>query len=737
MRAGNATAKLMVVVPATENGRRLVALLSRRDPTKLQILRYTDIAQLCEWAASQPRHPQERTSTTAAPDHVQPTVLMLDTDQATADQIAEDVHSLCQQTDAPILTFSQHMSFRTALKAAAEGAEDHLVVSSCSASDLERRMRLSWMRSRHEAPRRETGEPPSGQTPPPRAPSLSLLALGDVEWTWNLEDNQLSMTTAWHELIGSRTAVSPLEESFVESVPASTWLERIHPDDRDSFRHQIRAHLRGRTEQVDHVHRLRLDTGGWRWVRCRGRQAPTAGDDLMLAGLLSDHSADHAEQERLAAAAMHDPLTGLANRSVFLDRVGRCLSRSARRSAYQFAVLFLDVDRFKAVNDSLGHAFGDKLLRAVSNRLEGLMRPTDFIGRIGGDEFAILVDEIAEIADATRVARRVLQSLAAAHEIDGKEVYSTVSIGVAVSGPAYSEPSEMLRDADNAMYRAKTQGRARYQVYDPTMHEAALRQLALESDLRRALIQEELAIEYQPIVELATGEIEGFEALLRWNHPERGLLGPDEFIRVAEETGAIHQIGHWVLDGACRQAAEWQERFPRHRPLTMSVNISGREFLQDDLVARVCDTVKRRQLIPGTLRLELTETSLMEHPEVARQRIEKLRQNSVGLHLDDFGTGYCSLSYLQKLPTDTLKIDRSFIGQIQERGLGGHILETIVSLAHRLGMSVSAEGLETEAQVATLRNLACRTGQGFYFSEAVAPAQAETLLHQGSLQPTN
>ena len=725
------TAELRVVVPATENGRRLVGLLSRRDPTKLQILRYADIGQLGHWAASQP----DAKATGGAGHTRGATVLMLDTDLATADQVAEDVRSLMASTDAPILTFSQHMSFRAALRAAAEGAQDHLVISSCSASDAERRMRLAWARSRRAVPVVSSAAALE-QT------SLSLLALGDVQWSWDLERNQLSVTSAWEQLIGGTVDresldVSQMVESGLERLPAAAWLERIHPDDRDSFRTEIRRHLRGRATQIDHAHRLRLDAGGFRWVRCRGRRLPTEGDDITLVGLLSDHTADRARHERLAAAAMHDPLTGLANRSVFLDRVGRCLARSSRRPAYRFAVLFLDIDRFKAVNDSLGHAFGDKLLRAVSDRLEGLMRPSDFIGRIGGDEFAIVVDEIGDIADATRVARRVLQSLAAAHEIDGKEVYSTVSIGVAVSSPSYEEPSELLRDADNAMYRAKTQGRARYQVYDPTMHEAALRQLALENDLQRALIQDEMSIEYQPIVELASGEIEGFEALLRWNHPERGLLGPDEFIGVAEETGAIHQIGHWVLDGACRQAADWQDRFPRRRPLTMSVNISGREFLQDDLVTRVCDTVKRRRVAPGTLRLELTETSLMEHPEVARERIEKLRQHSVGLHLDDFGTGYCSLSYLQKLPTDTLKIDRSFVGQIRERGLGGHILETIVSLAHRLGMSVSAEGLETEAQVTTLRNLACRTGQGFYFSEAVSPVQAEALLQQGCLRPAN
>lgn len=707
----SSTTKLRVVVPATENGRRLVRLLSRRDAGKLQILRYSDVRQLADWAESEPQTDEA-------------TVLMIDTDLATAEEIVKDLQSVRTMTPVPIVTFSQHMSLRTALRAAAEGAEDHLVVSNCSASDAERRMRLAWARSQHGANHTDLDV------------SLSLLALGDVQWTWNLEHNQLAVTAAWPLLIGSSSEAAPEPAAGSMRLAASAWLDRIHPDDRDSFRNQIRRHLHSRCEGIDHVHRLRLDDGGWRWVRCRAQRILTTGD-VTLTGLLTDHTHDKAEQERLAAAAMHDPLTGLANRSMFLDRVGRCLARSTRRSAYHFAVLFLDLDRFKAVNDSLGHAFGDKLLRAVSDRLEGLMRPSDFIGRIGGDEFAILVDEIADVADATRVARRVLQSLAAAHEVDGKEVYSTVSIGVAVSGPAYDEPSELLRDADNAMYRAKTQGRARYQVYDPSMHEAALRQLALESDLRRALVQNELAIEYQPIVELMSGKIEGFEALLRWNHPERGLLGPDEFIRVAEETGAIHQIGNWVLDGACHQAALWQNRFPRNRPLTMSVNISGREFLQDDLVARVCDTVKRSRLAPGTLRLELTETSLMEHPELARERIEKLRQHSVGLHLDDFGTGYCSLSYLQKLPTDTLKIDRSFVGQIQERGLGGHILETIVSLAHRLGIAVSAEGLETEAQVATLRNLACRTGQGFYFSEAVAPEQAETLLHQGSLQPTN
>ncbi len=718
------------MIPETPAGGGIVELLDRRATSQFLIHRFAHIADI----ASALNQDGGTSSALADTD-----VVVFDVHLSkTTDEFFSGLLELGQMLDCAFVVVARQASLTLATRSIRAGAEDFLVIGDMTANSLERCLLLALERHRC----RQNAAPPSSVSTFAQA----IIGASDGLWDWDLQDGVLRLSQQWFEI--ARTEIpdraddsTPHHSSTTPQQPidvdASFWFDRIHPNDRDAFRRILQSHLRGESDQLVNEHRLRTDQGDYRWVSCRGKHY--RGDDVAdhLAGSLIDITEQRRKQERLADAALHDELTGLPNRTLFLKRIGKALARGGRTNDYRFAVLFLDLDRFKTINDSLGHSVGDRLLTSVGQRLDDLLRPSDWVARIGGDEFAILADDLTEPSDATRVARRVLQKLALPHIIDGREVYTTASVGVTLSGPLYQEAPEMLRDADNAMYRAKALGRARYQLFDPEMHETAMRQLALENDLRRALLNNELTLRYQPIVKLSNGRIEGFEALVRWQHPERGLLQPDEFIGIAEETGAIHQIGRWVLNDACKQAATWQRLHPRRQPLTMSVNISGREFLKDDLIERVKSSLRESSLAPGSLRLELTETSLMERPEIASERIRELKEHAVKLHLDDFGTGYCSLSYLQKLPTDTLKIDRSFVSQIQKPGAAGHIIETIVSLAHRLGIGVSAEGLETQTQVEALRGLACNQGQGFFYSEAVCANEAEAMLAGGRLTGPN
>jgi diguanylate cyclase (GGDEF)-like protein len=438
-------------------------------------------------------------------------------------------------------------------------------------------------------------------------------------------------------------------------------------------------------------------------------------------------------EERLLYAASHDELTGLANRAHFMERFNQLIVRMHRHTGHFAAVLFLDLDRFKRVNDSLGHLAGDQLLVAVARRIEGCLRADDVLARMGGDEFTVLLEDVESIDGqngAITVAERILADLKYPFTILGREVYASASIGIAVTQTGRDAPEDVLRDADIAMYRAKDQGKARYEIFVPELLTQAVRLLQLESDLKGALERRQFVLFYQPIVSLYDGVLLGFEALIRWQHPQRGFISPDDFIPSAEDSGAILPIGAWVIEEACRQAANWRDEFARREPLAISVNLSAKQFSNGaDLLEQIEWSLKAFALSPRLLHLEITESAIMRDPDVATVTLMELHRLGIEVHLDDFGTAYSSLGYLQRFPVDTLKIDRSFISSAASAAVRNpEIVQTITSLARSLSLTTTGEGIETAEQLAYLRSLGCTHGQGYYFSRPLNPADATCLI---------
>ncbi len=437
-------------------------------------------------------------------------------------------------------------------------------------------------------------------------------------------------------------------------------------------------------------------------------------------------------EERLLYEALYDSLTGLPNRILLMERLRQAVQAAQQGEDTLFATLFIDLDRFKMINDSLGHSVGDRLLVDIANRLSGCLCPKDTLARLGGDEFVVLLEDLSNRESVTRVADRIQYALTLPFSVEGHEVFTAASIGIALSTTGYACPEDLLRDADIAMYCAKAQGRARYEIFQPKMHTRAVTLLQLETDLRRAIERQELQLYYQPIISLRTRQAIGFEALIRWQHPTRGMVSPSEFIPIAEETGLIVPIGDWVLRQACQQMQTWRQMFADRPPLMVNVNVSGKQF-GSHLTEQVSQILRDTGLDPHQLKLEITETLLMENAEYAVNGLTQLQKLGIQLAIDDFGTGYSSLSYLHRLPIDTLKIDRSFISRLDTDAEQLTIVRTIIMLAWNLGMDVVAEGVETSKQLAQLYALRCEYAQGYFFSKPLDAQSAEQLIRSQQL----
>ncbi|NJL02420.1 MAG: EAL domain-containing protein [Spirulinaceae cyanobacterium SM2_1_0] len=515
----------------------------------------------------------------------------------------------------------------------------------------------------------------------------------------------------------------------VESKSATQpFWEFVHADDRNLMLHTFKYAIE-RPDEKQTLSELRLCPSERGWEIFEITFSNLLHEPVVQGIVVNAHNitARKLAEEKLLHDALHDALTNLPNRALFFERLSQAIARYRRHSSDLFAVLFLDLDRFKLVNDSLGHDAGDRLLIEAAQRLQDCLREGDTVARLGGDEFALLLESIEGLAIAEAIADRCKAALEAPFELNRKAICVSASIGIALPNGMPDSPSDILRNADTAMYHAKALGKSRRAVFAPSMYAQNLATLQLEIDLRRALELDELQVYYQPIVLLANGQISGFEALIRWQHPEQGCLNPSSFIELAEESGLIVPIGWWLCRQACQQLHTWQRQFP-HYSLTININLSGRQFSQPTLAEQVQTILQETALTPQSLKLEITETTIMESPETVRQTLAALKAMNVQLNIDDFGTGYSSLSRLQSFPIDTLKIDRSFVTAMAQDPQNLEIVRAIISMADSLGIDTVAEGVETAAQLEQLRAMNCKYGQGYWFAEALSAERAAALL---------
>ena len=618
-------------------------------------------------------------------------------------------HARAAGVTAPMILLTGQGDGDVDLAAMRAGAADYLVKGTIDAALLERSIRYALEQSRTLRALRESEE----------RYALSARGANDGLWVWDLAEDEVYYSPRWKSMLGHG-------EEEVGGAP-DEWLGRVHPDDAEILRSAIQMHLRGLTPHLEHEHRMRCRDGSYRWMLSRGLAVRDGnGTATRIAGSMTDVTERKLAVERLTHDAFHDALTQLPNRALFMDRLQRAIEVQRRHPESFFAVLFLDLDRFKLVNDSLGHALGDELLVAVARRLTETMRSSDTVARLGGDEFAVLIESVEHVADTVRAARRIEDALAEPFQLDGHEIFTTVSIGIAVSTTGYRDPQDVLRDADIAMYRAKARGKARHEVFDTAMHERTVELLQFETDLRRAIDRGELRVHYQPLFELRGGALTGFEALVRWQRGD-SLIAAQEIVSVAEETGLIVPIGEWVLREALRQVKEWDDAGLTGGKLDLHVNLSPRQLLHPNVVERLREIIAAGGVAPERLHLEVTESLLIDNAAAAAELLHALRDVHVGLSLDDFGIGYSSLSSLRQFPFDMLKIDRSFLMDADARRVD-EIVRTIATLARVLGMSVTIEGLETAEQAERMRDLDVDYAQGFYFARPLEPDAAAALM---------
>jgi diguanylate cyclase (GGDEF)-like protein/PAS domain S-box-containing protein len=556
--------------------------------------------------------------------------------------------------------------------------------------------------------------------------AAAIRGANDGIWDWDMSTGAFFASPRFRALLGI-----PEDE---ECTTVDQWLARIAPSDMERVRFELDLHVRGLTPHFESEYQV-LDPDGYpRWMDSRGQALRREdGTPYRMAGSLTDITERKRQEEQLLSNAFYDDLTGLPNRALFMDRASFLLSRLQRDGGYAFGMLVLDIDRFKTVNDSLGHVAGDELLTEVSGRIRTVLHTGDTLSRLGGDEFGVLMDDLNETPEAAELAARILEVLSTPFDLGAHEVFASASIGIAKGLPTHSGAEDLFREADTAMYRAKEAGRGRFEVFDPVMHRAAVSTLRIEAELRRALERDELEPYFQPVVELKSGRVVGCEALVRWNHPERGVLGPYDFLPVAEETGLIVGVGEAVLRGACARLREWNDAgLPR---ITVAVNVSVNQMLQDGLVETVRSVLQETGVDPASLELEVTESVVMKDPDAVGRKLQAIADLGVSLSIDDFGTGYSSLGYLKRFPFSALKIDRSFVMDLPEDADDGMIVEAVISLAHSLKMRVIAEGVETEEQREFLVGRGAECMQGFLVSPPVTAGAFRALLEQGVVLP--
>ncbi|MEW7973615.1 MAG: EAL domain-containing protein [Candidatus Thiodiazotropha endolucinida] len=606
----------------------------------------------------------------------------------------------------PIVIMTGQGDEQTAVEAIRAGALDYIVKSKASITEMPRIVARTLREWDHiqQCRKAELALALSEER-------YALAAKGSKDglWDWNLSTGTIYCSSRWQSIHGF--ADHELDTS-ADSIYAL-----VHPDDIKFLKAAINRHLDGRSPHLECEYRMRHKDGTYRWALIRG--LAIRGSDSIpyrMAGSLTDITHRKLAEQQLQHDAFHDSLTDLPNRALFIDRLGVCLERTNRQDDYLFAVLFIDLDRFKMVNDSLGHTIGDQLLKQVASRLVNCLRAGDTVARLGGDEFVVILDGIEHPEKANQIAQRMEKSLEKAFNLGGKKLFTTASVGIALGSREYQHPEDIIRDADTAMYQAKTRSRGHYEVFNRTMRTDAIERLQMENDMRWALERREFSVFYQPIVSLNSGCLEGLEALVRWQHPERGLVPPDAFVPMAEENGLINSIGHFVLEHACQDLHRWQRELLLPN-LYVCVNLSAIQLTEKDLINQVVQVLKRTQLNPGALKLEITENLVMENPDIAIQVVLSLKEHGIGFAIDDFGIGYSSLSYLHRFPVDILKIDRSFVSRMDRDENGLAIIRTIIALARSLKMTVTAEGVENITQLRLLQDLECNHGQGFYFSE--------------------
>jgi diguanylate cyclase (GGDEF)-like protein/PAS domain S-box-containing protein len=607
--------------------------------------------------------------------------------------------AVAAQARTPIVMLTGQGTLELDVEAMNAGAADYLVKGEFSARYFERVLRYVVERNRTLEKVRESEE----------RYALAMQGANDGIWDWRVGDDACHLSRRWKAVLGYT------EDELPSTL--DTWFLRVHRDDLPKLKQAFQAHIAGETSQLENEHRLRHQDGQWRHVLVRGQaMRDRVGKASRVAGSLTDVTTSRAR----------DPLTGLPNRLLYLDRLDLVFQRAKRDPNSTFAVLFVDLDRFKNVNDSLGHAAGDDLLVEFAKRLERCVRLVDTVARMGGDEFTILLDDPREPDGAIRVAERIVEDLTKPFRLEGRDVYSGASIGIALSHSNYVRPDELLRDADTAMYRAKANGRGNYVLFDPSMHERAVKVLSVESGLRQAITDSQLEVHYQPVIDVGRRTVIGFEALVRWRHPARGLISPAEFIPIAEDSGLIILLDGHVMKRAAHQLAEWGKQFPAAK-LFVSVNASRRQFVRERFSRDVEEILNETGLAPDQLHLEVTETVTMDPSPMVSEQFQKLEKMGVKLLVDDFGIGYSSLSLLQKFSFSGIKIDRSFVSRLDSSAQAAELVRAILAMAGAFNLDVTAEGVETEAQYAQLQLLGCEKAQGYLFSRPV-PADAATAL---------